>query len=186
MTAAPASDECDVAGDAADEHVDDDQRHGDQVAADDHRLSPEAVGQRSADQGADGPGEEEQRQEPRAPLLARALRHLPERHEREEPVVRDASQRDNREKQNERAGAVPAGVRARPAIRRPAARTRRCSRAREEEQTATTIPGIAISRPPSSPRARMSVEATTGPSAKPRLPPTEKTAMPLARRVPLT
>ena len=32
----------------------------------------------------------------------------------------------------------------------------------------------------------MTREANTGPSAKPRLPPTEKNDMPLARRVPLT
>ena len=42
--------------------------------------------------------------------------------------------------------------------------------------------------PPSSPSPRVITknEARSGPSAKPMLPPTEKSDMPLARRLPLT
>jgi len=67
------------------------------------------------------------------------------------------------------------------------AKRARCGSAKSSA-LATIRPGTTMRTPPSSPRPSVITknEARSGPRAKPMLPPTEKSDIPLARRFPLT
>ena len=67
------------------------------------------------------------------------------------------------------------------------AKRARCGRAKSSAD-ATMSPGTTMKTPPSSPSPSVITrnDANSGPMAKPTLPPTEKSDMPLARRSPLT
>ena len=82
---------------AAHEHVGRDQRRGNDEAAEEHLATADAVGQRAAQQGAEGSGEEKQRQHARSVGNAVAARDLVQRDEREEAHVSEAPQADDGE-----------------------------------------------------------------------------------------